>query len=133
MKKKIFALVALFLCALGTAFAGGHLKNKMELYSEFEQLARSYQYVYILETDTDGVFYREGDITVDDFDDDIEFVSFSAKYDTVFAVFANDTAKAEKEIENEMGEAWYHWRRIPLSGGYAKALTYFKTLIEVCE
>lgn len=131
MKKKIFALVALFLCALGTAFADILYNSEAEAYNAFTQMARSYKYVYIVEMDCED---EDNEFQAEELDDDMPCIIFYGKYDAISAVFANDSEKFEKAIADEMGDEWYHWRRVILSGsGSTKALNYFKALIEVCK
>ena len=128
--KKIFALMMLLMCALGTAFADISI-SEAEFYKKFTQLARNYMYVYVIEVDGDSdeyEFYYE-----EDEDAGISCIFFEGNYDTIGAFFSNNAEEAEAYIKDELEDEYYHWRRISLSSGYTKALNYFKALIEVCK
>ena len=129
--KKVFMMIALVLCALGTAFADKYYNSESEFYRDLDQEARKYKWCYVVDVFDEG----ENEGFVSDFYDDEDEVGAPFWYDGekegVYILFANDWTLIEEGI-NEDFKIWsLHWFEMPKD--YYKALTLTKALVEVCK
>ena len=52
--KKIFMMIALVLCALGTAFADKYYNSESEFYRDLDKAARKYKWCYVVDVFEEG-------------------------------------------------------------------------------
>ena len=126
--KKIFMMIALVLCALGTAFADKYYNSESEFYRDLDKAARKYKWCYVVDVFDEG----ENEGFVSEFDDEVgEVFYYDGEKEGVWIFFANNWTVIDKEIK-ESFESWaLHWFEMPKD--YYKALTLTKALVEVCK
>ncbi len=128
MKKKIILIIALILCALGTAFAEKYYNSESEFYRDLDKAARKYKWCYVVDVFDEG----ENEGFFSEFEDEVgEVFYYDGEKEGVWIFFANDWTLIDKEIK-ESFESWaLHWFEMPKD--YYKALTLTKALVEVCK
>lgn len=128
--KKIFMMIALVLCALGTAFADKYYNSESEFYRDLDKAARKYKWCYVVDVFDEG----ENEGFVSEFDDEYEvgaLFGYDGAKEGVCIFFANNWAMIEEAIKEEF-ESWsFHCFEMPKD--YYKALTLTKALVEVCK
>ena len=132
--KKIFMMIALVLCALGTAFAEEekyyekYYNSESEFYRDLDQEARKYKWCYVVDVFDEGG--NEGFFSESYDEVGAEFYYDGAK-ESVYIFFANDWTLIEEGINEEFKSWSFHWFEMPKD--YYKALTLTKALVEVCK
>ena len=129
--KKIFMMIALVLCALGTAFAEKYYNSESEFYMDLDKAARKYKWCCVVDVFDEGEnegFFSE---FVDDEYEVWEGFCYEAEKEGVCIFFAHDWTIIDKTIKAAF-ESWaLHWFEMPKD--YYKALTLTKALVEVCK
>lgn len=125
--KKIFMMIALVLCALGTAFADKYF-SESEFYRDLDKAARKYKWCYVVDVFDGG----ENEGFFSGFEDEVgEVFYYDGEKEGVWICFANDWKLIDEAIK-ESFESWaLHWFEMPKD--YYKALTLTKALVEVCK
>ncbi len=129
--KKIFMMIALVLCALGTAFADKYYNSESEFYRDLDKAARKYKWCYVVDVFDEGGDAEFASEFYDDEDEEGTMFYYDGTKESVYIFFANDWTVIDKEIK-ESFESWaLHWFEMPKD--YYKALTLTKALVEVCK
>ena len=127
--KKIFMMIALVLCALGTAFAEKFYNSESEFYRDLDEAARKYKWCYVVDVFDEGGnagFVSE----LDEYEVGAVFY-YDGEKEGVYILFANDWTLIEEVIKEEFKSWSFHWFEMPKD--YYKALTLTKALVEVCK
>lgn len=126
--KKIFMMIALVLCALGTAFADKYYNSESEFYRDLDKAARKYKWCYVVDVFDEGANVG----FVSEFEDEVGAVFYyECEKEGVYIFCANDWTLIEEVIKEEF-ESWsFHCFEMPKD--YYKALTLTKALVEVCR
>lgn len=127
--KKIFMMIALVLCVLGTAFADKYYKSESEFYRDIDESARKYKWCCVVDVFDEG----GGSGFVGEYDDDNEGAAFyyDGTKESVYIFFANDWKLIDEAIKDEFKSWSLHWFEMPKN--YYTALTLTKALVEVCR
>lgn len=127
--KKIFLIIALVLCSMGTAFADKYYKSESEFYTEFDASARKYKWCAVVDVFEDGF----GGGYVGSFDDNCEVFYYDSNgNECVYIFFADDWQVIQAAINVEDFKSWsLHWFELPKNN--YKVMTLTKALIEVCK
>ena len=129
--KKIFMMIALVLCALGTAFADKYYNSESEFYRDLDKAARKYKWCYVVDVFEEGGDAEFASEFYDDEDEEGTMFYYDGTKESVYIFFANNWAMIEEAIKEEF-ESWsFHCFEMPKD--YYKALTLTKALVEVCK
>ena len=129
--KKIFMMIALVLCALGTAFADKYYNSESEFYRDLDKAARKYKWCYVVDVFEEGGDAEFASEFYDDEDEEGTMFYYDGTKESVYIFFANNWAMIEEAIKEEF-ESWsFHCFEMPKD--YYKALTLTKALVEVCR
>ena len=128
--KKIFMMIALVLCALGTAFADKYF-SESEFYRDLDKAARKYKWCYVVDVFDEGYNVGFGSESEDEVG---AMFYYDGEKEGVYIFFANDWTIIEEAIKEEF-ESWsLHWFEMPQNYyNYYKVLTLTKALVEVCK
>ena len=129
--KKIFMMIALVLCALGTAFADKYYNSESEFYRDLDKAARKYKWCYVVDVFDEVAGDGFASEFYDDEDEEGTMFYYDGAKEGVYIFFANDWKLIEEAIKEEFKSWSFHGFEMPKN--YYTALTLTKALVEVCR
>ena len=96
-------MIALVLCALGTAFADKYYNSESEFYRDLDKAARKYKWCYVVDVFEEGGDAEFASEFYDDEDEEGTMFYYDGTKESVYIFFANDWTVIDKEIKTTDG------------------------------